>query len=163
MPRPTTKESIIEYCKEDGIDCIDTSSKNPHHEWSLNLNKVIIYCQKKYPHRIYVQVNISFGELVPIFNTKENKGKLMTLLKMFALSNDFNLGFAYDDKKNVNRIIAFKVHYNSTIKKADFLPLYSRVGNILDMLYIQLQNVGNVENKKIQDQQKASDENPLAT
>ena len=87
MPRPTTKESIIEYCKEDGIDCIDTSSKNPHHEWSLNLNKVIIYCQKKYPHRIYVQVNISFGELVPIFNTKENKGKLMTLLKMFALSN----------------------------------------------------------------------------
>ncbi|MHA7733946.1 hypothetical protein [Nitrosopumilus sp. S6] len=157
----TTKENIMNYCKEDGIQCKDSSANKPNFEWALDVQKLLVYTQKKFPHRIYIQSHIVFGELAKLLDTPAKKNNLMIQLKDMALVNNFNLDFIFDDKNNITGILCYLVHYNSSIKKADFLPMQLRVTNIQDILYNKLTGLLGTETAKLKAQQQSeTKENP---
>lgn len=161
MSDDQVKQNIMKYCDDDGIKCVDSSANKPNFEWSLDLAKISVYKQKKFPDRIYIQSTIIFGELGKLLDTPQKKNNLMITLKSFALANEFNLDFSFDEKQNLTGILSYKIHYHSSISKADFLTLQLRITDVQDILFNQLTNLLGTETKKLKAQQENQNkENP---
>ena len=150
------------WCKADKIDCADESSRNTHFSWALLINKqVMIYKQPHLPDRIYIQsqIRLSTQHEAMLDSKPELKSNLMYNLTITATSLDMGLNFQITDKK-LKGINLSKIHFGSTISKADLLRLYMRVQQVHLTVLNQLNNTLGMEfqqSHQIQDEPNASD------
>jgi len=163
-----TKENIINWCKEDNIPCNDESSLNPQFTWSLTIGDpaIIVYKQPHLPDRIYIQSQIKIApEHQTLIKDTWNVPKRNTFvvkLQSMAANLDVNMNFKFDKDGIMTSISSFKVHFHSTISKADFLQLFLRVQGIHRVLLNQLIIELGLELQQEQQKGQAGSDNPLS-
>jgi len=159
-------QNVIDWCKEDNIDCVDDSSKNTTLSWLLTINKnVIIYKQPEQPDRIYIQSQINISKNHQEMITKWNQTKKNDLiLKLQTLVAQFDANIQIiQEETTITKIVLSKVRFHSTISKAEFLELYVRTDTIHGTILNHLRHSLGLELQQSQAQQKHSDsDNPLA-
>ena len=79
-------------------------------------------------------------------------------LKGLAIQLDFNIMFDAKDKDKITNVKSNKIHFHTSINKADLLEKFQRVGNIHDHVLNQLSVLLQTEVQNIQ-VQKASQSN----
>ena len=163
------KNKIIDWLKEDGIDFKETDvSKLPELEWSLaaGVNPISIYTVKKLPDRVIIQADIGLGEKhKELINEKWEKPKLNNLLGSFVtsiISLNVRQRILFDDKKMVR---GFRIHdfLIDSLNKENLLKTYLRITEVVILTLQSLSSSIGVEMQKLQQEQKAGSENPLAS
>jgi len=121
--------NIINWCQEDNIPCEDTSTNLPNVLWSLKLGTqaVSAYKLQHIPDRIYIQSGITLNPnhqtLVNQTWEQAQRNDMMMKLKMLSAQYDVNLNFRMNDE-NLTGFATFKIHFHTSISKADFLSLF---------------------------------------
>ena len=157
------KQNIIQWCKDDNIPCEDVSSKNHQFAWGLAIGKpeTIIYKQPHLPDRIYIQSQITITpehqELINTTWTLQKKNDMLLNLRMLAVQYDINMNFQEDSNGKLIAISSFKIHFHSSIKKANILKMFIRVQSIHIVILNQLSKALGIEMKQLQAQQQSSD------
>jgi len=155
------KQNIMTWCTDDGITCVDESSRNPTFSWLLALSnpQILFYKQPNLQDRIYAQsqINVSPQHQTMIEGWDATKRNNMILnLQTLATQFDININFQQDGNK-ITSISSFKIHFHSTIKKSDFLDLLVRVQNIHNSFLNQLRFSLGLELQQLQSQQQPSE------
>ena len=159
--------NIINWCQEDHIPCENQSSQRPNVLWVLKIGNlaITVYKLPQLPDRIYVQSGISLNDnhrtLVNQTWEVAQKNDMMLKLKMLATQYDANMNFVVNDN-NLNSFSTYKIHYHSTISKADFLSLFMRIQNIHEIVWNQLNSSLGLATQQLQAIQDAGSENPLS-
>ncbi len=83
-------------------------------------------------------------------------------LRTLSVQLDFNIAFTTKEKDKITEIKSNKIHFHSSIKKADFLQLFLRMSNIHDHILTQVSALLQTEVKQLQAVQDAGSENPLS-
>ena len=160
------KDNIIQWCQDDNIPCNDLSARNPRFSWCLEVGNpaIVIYKQSHLPDRIYFQFTISLAQQhVELLANNQNK-RSETVLKMQSLITqyDAHLNINNNNQTQINGFSINKIHFHTTIKKADFLTLLLRTqlifNNFLNHLNLEL----GVSTQLQQAESSTSSENPLA-
>jgi len=151
------KQNIIDWCNADGIQVVDESSKIPDCEWFLvALGNTMIFKLKKFSDRIYFQskITISKNHQKIIADNQKMRVGLVLQIPTIVLQMDASCAIEQNDT-TITKVITSKVHYHSTIKKADFLTKLAKVQdvhtNLLNRLSVQLQTTA----KQLQENQPA--------
>jgi len=134
------KQNIIDWCKEDNLKCVDESSDNPKHVFALSVfDSVSIYKQSHLPDRIYIQSQYPITEEnKELMNKKPEIAKnIKTNLPKLASQYDVHVNFG-EEKNILTRISIYKIHFHSTISKADFLRLFLRVHQVSNSIITQV-------------------------
>jgi len=128
-----TKENIMNWCNDDNIQCVDESTSNPQFTWSLAIGNpaIIVYKQPHLPDRIFIQSQITISPehqtlIRETWNVPKRNG-FAVKLQSLGVQLDINMNFGFDRDGIMTSISSFKVHFHSTISKADFLKLFLRV------------------------------------
>ena len=160
------KDSIIQWCKDDGISCTDKSDKLEKLTWILEIgNPVIsIYKLPKYDDRIFFQANMDLSPKQKDLLDKDasKKQNIMLQVQSLAIQLETNPSFVIDDDKNKFRVSLTKIHYHSSVKKADFLEKLIRVQNVQNLMMNKLSVALGQDMELQQAQESASSDNPLA-
>jgi len=133
------KTNIMDYLNEDSITFEDISDKNTNFTWILQVGKqtpVLIFKLPAFPNRIYLRTTIGLApehvKLLAEDDTK--KGKTILKIHTLAIQLDVNPDFKNDKKKQLHQIWFNKIHYNSSIKKADLLEKFIRIQQCQNVL-----------------------------
>ena len=161
------KNKVIDWLKEDEFDFKETdASKLPLFEWCLSVGKnhILIYTLKKLPDRVIVQADIGLGETKELLNEKWDKQRLNNLLASFVatiISLSVKQKILFDDKKKVR---GFRIHdfLIDSLNKENLLKTYLRINEVVILTLQSLSSSIGVEMQKLQQEQKAGSENPLA-
>ena len=170
------KQNIIDWCNTDNIQCNDLSNDNPIFSWIVGMGKnlILIYKVPQFPDRIYIESRIKISEnhqkLINETWNKAKKNNMLLTLKAVAVQLDFNISFTFEEndkkpkvKDKITEIKSNKVHFHSSIKKADFLSVFNRISNIHNHLLNQLSILLETEVKQLEEKQKLSEsDNPLS-
>ena len=162
------KNKIIGWLKEDGIDFKEMDIiKLPLMEWGLSVGKnhILIYTMKKFPDRVIVQADIDLGVTKELLNEKWDKQRLNNLLASFVatiISLNLKQKILFDDKKKVR---GFRIHdfLIDSLNKENLLKTYLRITEVVILTLQSLSSSIGVEMQKLQQEQKAGSENPLAS
>ena len=156
-------DNILKWCKEDKVPCVAVPD-NPTITFGFKIGNSSIYIYKspQYPDRIFIesQINIASEHEKLINETWDNgkKNGMILQLKGMAIQLDFNIMFGTKDKDKITNVKSNKIHFHTSINKADFLEKFLRVGNIHDHVLNQLSVLLQTEVQNIQ-AQKASQSN----
>jgi len=159
--------NIINWCKEDNIPCEDHSAKLPNVLWSLKIGSqsVSVYKLPQTPDRIYVQSGIKLSSvhqtLVNQTWKQSQRNEMMLKLKMLATQYDVNMNFVMDGN-NIISFATFKIHFHTSISKADFLSSFLRISSIHEIILNQLNLSLGLATQQLQASQDANSENPLS-
>ena len=162
------KENIIQWCKDDKITYNDMSKNNPNFSWVIGIGKtsIIIYKAPQVSDRIFVESRIKLApEHEKLVNEDWAPGKktnMILKLRTLSVQLDFNIAFTTKEKDKITETKSNKIHFHSSIKKADFLQLFLRVSNIHDHILTQVSALLQTEVKQLQAVQDAGSENPLS-
>jgi len=134
------KQNIMNYCTADNIRFEDQSSKNTNLDWCLMINgKVAVYKQQQYPERIYFQSGINIASEHQALITTNNQIRNNILLRIPSLLAQLDVSCKITQANNsITQISLSKLHFHSSIKKADFLELYLRLYQVQEVLLNQL-------------------------
>lgn len=160
------KNKIIQWCKDDNLSCVDLSKKNPHAFWVLAIGNpsIIVNQTEKFADRIYFSSVIGIAsqhrKLIETW-TAEKKGNLTKNLSLQAVQFDVNLSFDVKDNQ-ITGIRQFMIHFDSKIEKGEFLKLVFRLQPIHNITLNSLNVALGLELNQLQQQEKASSENPLS-
>ncbi len=159
--------NIINWCQEDNIQCVDTSANRPNVLWSLRIGTlaITVYKLPQILDRIYVQSGINLNPehqtLVNQTWQQPQRNDMMMKLKMLATQYDVNLNFGMNGN-NLISFSTFKIHFHTSISKADFLSLFIRVQTIHEIILNQLNLSLGLATQQLQASQDAGTENPLS-
>ena len=135
------KQNIIDWCREDKIQCVDKSSKDSQFTWLLTIGKIILYKQPHLQDRLYFQFQIKLAEIHrKLVNQTWNihqRNSMMYHLKKLGVQYDINLDFKFNGDE-IEGISLHKIHFNSTISKSEFLEKFLRVQAIRNVILDQL-------------------------
>ena len=91
------KQNIIDWCREDKIQCVDKSSEDSQFTWLLSIGKIILYKQPHLQDRLYFQFQIKLAEIHrKLVNQTWNinqRNSMMYHLKKLGVQYDINLDF----------------------------------------------------------------------
>ena len=152
----TVKQNIIDWCNVDGIKFEDQSSKYPAHDWTLMINgKVAVYKQPRLPDRIYFHAGFSFTSEQQKLIQDNKTIKNAILLQVPSLLAQMNVNTKFEMNGDIMTGISLsKPHFHTTIKKADFLILYLRTQQVLQVLLNQLSVQLKISLQKLQQNQQ---------
>ena len=160
------KDNIIQWCKDDGLSCNDISAKNSNLVWCLEIGKpsVLLYKILNLQDRIYFQTNTVLApEHVKLLNENASKkGNIVLKIQTIIVQLEANPNFLNNSEKKLERISINKIHFHSSINKADFLEKLVRIQNIQNCILNHL-NVELGMGMQAQQQDSTSSENPLAS
>jgi len=153
----TTKQNIIDWCKEDGILIEDNSSKFPNYEWLLLVDKnKIVFKTKRHPNRIFIQSSITITNNHQKIIADDQKMKFNMILQIPTMI--LQMGATCSIEQNdttITKVSVSKIHFHSSMKKADFLANLFKVQdihqNLLNQLSVKLQTTA----KQLQQNQPA--------
>ena len=137
-----SKNNIKGWCKSDKLKCVDERLNNPNFAWTLLISdQVMIYKQRNYPDRIYIQsqINIALEHQALIESNLEIKNNLLLNLPATAASLDIHLNFQNIEGK-ITGLSIVQIHFAATISKADMLRNFMRVQQIHRTVLNQLRN-----------------------
>jgi len=128
----TVKQNIMDWFKEDSISITDISEKNPKFTWILQVSKspaVLVFKIPQFPNRIYFRTTTTLRpDHVKLFSEDETKKQnFIFKIHTLAIQLDVNPTFPNNDKKQLSEIWINKIHYNTTIKKADLIEKFTRI------------------------------------
>jgi len=159
--------NIIDWCQEDNIPCENQSAQRPNVLWVLKIGNlaITIFKLQQLPDRIYVQSGISLnGNHRTLVNQTwkvAQKNDMMMKLKMLATQYDVNMNFVMNGN-NLNSFSTYKIHFHTSISKADFLSLFMRIQTIHEIILNQLNLSLGIATQQLQASQDAGSENPLS-
>ena len=134
------KQNIMDWCNADGITFEDESSKYPNMDWSLMIRKrVAVDKQKRFSDRIYFHAGFNFAPEHKTLIQSNNQLRNEIILQIPLLLSQMDVTSKIEGTGNdITGISLSKVHFHSSIKKADFLSLYTRVHQVFQALLNQL-------------------------
>jgi len=155
QPDPV-KQNIIDWCNEDGISFVDKSDDFPACDWIIIIdNTKMIYKQTRFPNRIYFQALIAISnEHQQAVQNPQTRTKIIVEIP----TNVLQMGATCNIVENngvINNLSITKVHFHSTIKKADFLENYIRLHNIHHTMLNQVSNILQTTAQQLQQNQPA--------
>ncbi len=159
--------NIIDWCREDNIPCEDNSARLPNVSWSLRIGTLAVsaYKLQQIPDRIYIQSGITLNPnhqtLVNQTWEQPQRNDMMMKLKMLSAQYGVNMSFGMNGN-NLISFATFKIHFHTTISKADFLTLFLRVSSIHEIFLNQLSLSLGLATRQLQANQDASSANPLS-
>ena len=158
------KQNIIDWCKEDGISC--KILENPDFHFSIAVSNVQVYCQKKYPDRLYFQQVLNFDEKqkeLYVGLNEQKKSNLIQNLSVNSINFDYHQSLLNEDEGKVLTGVMLYKFGSTDLTKNEFLKLFLRVQQIGNYTNSLLGNAFSVELnlKKMQDKSK-TDANPLS-
>jgi hypothetical protein len=160
------KKLLQEWCSEDNIPIKEFNLKPDEKTliWSFQIDKLIVYCQTRFPDRIFYQADITFAlEQVEMVSKWDNtkKTSLVANLSRNAIEFDYNSEFLFDDKKNIKgiRIHKFTV---SELTKSDFIQMLVRVQALVGYNFNLLNMSMGIESINAKQQAETSSDNPLS-
>lgn len=159
------KQNIINWCREDNIDCVDTSTDNPQFTWSLRLGgaSITVYKQPRFPDRIYIQSQIRLAsEHQTLVNQAwqiQQKNNMMLNMKKLSVQYNVNMDFQTNED-NLLGFNTYKTHYHSSISKADFLEKFISLQEIHFVILNSLNMELGIANQMIQTNPNSGTENP---
>jgi len=159
--------NIINWCQEDNIPCEDNRANRPNVLWSLHIGTlaVSVYKLQQIPDRIYVQSGITLSTnhrtLVNQNWEQARRNDLMMKLKMLATQYDVYMNFGMDGD-NVLSFSTIKIHFHTSISKAEFLSMFLRVSSIHEIILNQLNLALGLATQQLQASQDAGSDNPLS-
>jgi len=162
------KNMIIDWCKQDGIDCQELPLKEDSpSSWQLVLGKpkVIVYIQKKFPDRIMFQNDIKFAEEHhKLINETWDMNKKQTMILNLQINGvSFNVHQEFlGDQNTMNGIRQYLIHSNPSFEKHDFLDKMMRLQEIHIVTLNVLSSTLGVAMNVMKQQEEAKDsKNPL--
>jgi len=163
QPDPV-KQNIVDWFQEDSITCKDISDKNPSFTWILEVGTqatVLIFKLPNYPNRIYFRTmtNLISEHVKLLAEDAKKKGSIQFKIHTLAVQLEVNPTFKNDDKEQFNAIWISKIHYNSSIKKADLLEKFVRIQQCQNVVLNNLnKELGiSIQSQNIPDAPDASD------
>ena len=139
QPDPT-RQNIIDWCNADNIPCVD-ATQNPNMDWCLMLNKrkIAVFRITRFPDRIYFQSGIDIAPQHQTLIAENNQIRNDILLQIpsliIQLDHDPRITQANNTISSVN---ISTTHFHTTISKADFLSIVSRLMNVQQLVLNQL-------------------------
>ena len=161
------KQNIIDWCKADNIPCEDNSATSPKSLWALKIGNyaVTIHKPSNSLDRIYIQSGISLNPdhrtMVNQTWQPEQKNDMMMKLKMLATQYDVNLNFGMDNNDLIS-FSTYKIHFHTSISKADFLSLFIKIQTVHEIFLNQLNLALGIATQQLQASQDAGSTNPLS-
>ena len=139
QPDPV-KQNIIDWCNADNIPFEDKSSEYPSMDWTLMIMKrVAVYKQKRFSDRIYFHAGFNFAPEHKTLIDGNNQLRNEIILQIPLLLCQMDVTSKIEGTgNNITGISLSKVHFHSSIKKADFLSLYTKVFQVFQALLNQL-------------------------
>jgi hypothetical protein len=160
------KKLVLQWCSEDNVPIKEFNLKPGEKilNWSLQIDKLIVYCQKRFSDRIFYQADISFAtEQVDMISKWDNtkKTNLVANLTRNAIEFDYSSEFLFDDKKNIKgvRIHKFTV---GELTKSDFIQMLVRVQALVGYNFNLLNMSMGIESIMSKQQSEAGSDNPLS-
>ena len=154
------KENIKKYCDEDKISYQDLTSFNVSTNWGFQSGKIIFYALSDFPERIYFQTQLMIRtfekEVNDVWGNAKRNNFIMSL-REFALTHNISFDLVME-KDRIVGVKFFKIHYHSTIKKADFLTLFYRIASVQDIMNYKLSILLTSDKQKIAETQKKLEE-----
>ncbi|MCE9653248.1 MAG: hypothetical protein K8Q89_09405 [Nitrosarchaeum sp.] len=166
MPNPDElKQKVMDYCTQDSIPFKESpiKSDDPIFYWSLSIGNIIVYCQKKYPDRIYYQQQINLApEQIEMVSKWDNmkKSNLFANLTRNAIEFDYNHEFLFNEQ-NIVGVRIHKLTVGDT-SKSDFITTLIRVQNIMNYTFNLLSSTMGIEMNLQKQQTQTSSQNPLS-
>lgn len=152
------RDNILKWCKEDKIPCVAIPD-NPTITFGFKIGNSSIYLYKspQFADRIFIESVINIApEHEKLINETWDMGKKNAMIidiKGMAVQLDFNIMFGTKDKDKITMVKSNKIHFHTSINKADFLEKFLRVGNIHDVVLNRLSIALQTEVQNIQAQQ----------
>ena len=160
----TVKQNIIDWCNEDKlvVKIQDVKPDDTVLNFSMAIDKVAIYNQKRFPDRTYLQCDINFSpEQIAMMTQWDNtkRTNFVASLTKNAIEFDYQNEFLLDG----NNIKGIRIHkfLVGDIIKSDFIHTLIRLQNILGYTF-NLLNMTIGAELNIQQQNQSSSKNPLA-
>lgn len=159
------KQKVIQYCTEDKLDFkeITIGSEDSTFYWNLNIGNMAIYCQKRYPDRIYFQNEINLApEQIEMVSKWDNlkRSNLFANLSRNAIEFDYNNEFLLDGQ-NVKGVRIHKLTVGD-ISKSEFLTSLIRIQNIMSYTFNLLSSTMGIEMNLQKQQTQTNSQNPLS-
>lgn len=159
------KKKILQWCAEDNIPIKEVSIKSDEQvfHWNLAVDRIAVYCQKRYPDRIFFQNDIKFSpEQITMIAKWDNakRTNLVTNLSRNSIEFDYSNEFVLDGQN----IKAVRIHKFTVgdISKSEFIQTLVRVQNIINFSFNLLNMSMGVEMNLQKQQSQTSSENPLS-
>jgi hypothetical protein len=152
------RDNILKWCKEDKIPCVAVPD-NPTITFGFKIgnSSIYIYKSSQFPDRIFIEsvINIAPEHKTLINETWDNgkKNGMILQLKGMAIQLGFNIIVGTIDKDKITDVKSNNIHFHTSIKKAEFLEKFLRIGNIHDHVLNQLSILLQTEVQNIQAQQ----------
>ena len=159
--------NIINWCQEDNIQCVDNSTNRSNVLWSLRIGtqSITVYKLSHILDRVYVQSGIGLNPehqtLVNQTWQQPQRNDMMMKMKMLATQYDVNIDFVMNGN-NIISFSTFKIHFHTTMSKADFLSMYIRIQSIHEIIFNQLNLSLGLATQQLQASQDAGADNPLS-
>jgi hypothetical protein len=166
MNMVSIKTNIISWCEQDNIPAKvqDVKPDDSVLQWSITIDKIAVYNQKRFPDRVYLQNDINFSpeqrEMMSKWDNVKRTNFVASLSKN-AIEFDYQNEFLLDG----NNIKGIRIHkfLVGDFTKSDFVQLLVRVQNILGYTFNLLNLTMGTEMNLHQQQTQAGSENPLST
>jgi len=160
------KNMIIDWCKEDGIDCQEVPKKEGlNFRFAIGKSKITVVMQEKFPDRITFVKNINFtDEHQKLINETWVKGKktnMILTLQINAVTFNVRQGFM-GTQDNLKGITQNLIQSTSSFEKIVFLDKAMRLEEIHIVTLNILSNTLGIEMNILKKQEEAKDaDNPL--
>jgi len=135
-------QNIIDWCQEDNIQS-SGGAETTQIVWSRHIGTrgISVYKLTRFSDRIYFQSTINFSEihrtLVNQTWNESKRGVMMFNLKKLVAQLDILINFRLNNDE-LTGFHTYKIHYHSTISKADFIEKYLRIQSVHDIVLNQL-------------------------
>jgi len=139
QPDPV-RQNIRNWCNADNIPCVD-GNQSPNMDWCLMLNnrRIAVFKLTRFADRIYFQTGINVAPAHQQMIRENNQIRNNILLQIPTLIIQLGHDPRITQANNTITVINLsKIHFHTTISKAEFLSIVSRLINVHQLVLNQL-------------------------